>query len=320
MAIQRLLCCDWGTSNFRLYLVDIDSQVITAEVAAHNGVAETNNGFSQQATLNKVDYFRVFLNSQIQRLSKECAIQLAEIPVILSGMASSSIGMVDVPYMKLPFSLNEPALNFEKIPSDALCSHELFVFGGLQSPNDVMRGEEVQLLGLRQTINTNSCVCILPGTHSKHISIENNTVVGFKTYMTGELFQLLSQQSILKNSVEATDTMTNEDQIYFEKGVISGANSNLLHSLFGVRTNKVLHDLASTHNYYYLSGLLIGYELSSLIKEQVEIYLSGASRLAVYYQLALKALNLDESLRIVSQDQMKMAIPNAHIFLFNCYS
>lgn len=126
------------------------------------------------------------------------------IPILLSGMASSSIGIRELPYAQLPASLNGENLIIENISSNLELQNEVFLISGLEKPGDVMRGEETQAIGWKYSSfdASSNCVLIVPGTHSKHITICDDRIVDFKTFMTGEIFELLTSHSILSDSVQ----------------------------------------------------------------------------------------------------------------------
>lgn len=311
-----LLCGDWGTSNFRLSLVDIATERVLGMVKSNQGIARTFAAWQENTTINRVDFFRTFLKKQIQRLAKTVTQNLDELPVILSGMASSSIGMMEVPYARIPFSINQPILSIKHFPEDTFFTNELYLYGGLRSHNDVMRGEEVQLLGLEYLITAPIGVCLLPGTHSKHIWIENKTITDFHTFMTGECFQILGANSILNGSIKLDKTFDEPHQLSFKQGVLKAQSGNFLNNLFTTRTNTLLKGIQETANYYYLSGLLIGQELRSLQNFQGQLLLMGDSPLVNYYQLALSVLQLDKHLSLVSSSDMDQCIPKAHLKLY----
>src|SRR5580692_10546365 len=121
-------------------------------------------------------------------------------PVLICGMAGARQGWREAPYLKTPTRLE--ALHEGAIRVDA--SADVRILPGIAQARadrpDVMRGEETQLLGVTEPDFT-GLVCI-PGTHSKWIRIEQGHVVEFSTYMTGELFSMISQHSILSHAVE----------------------------------------------------------------------------------------------------------------------
>src|SRR4029079_6951360 len=102
-------------------------------------------------------------------------------------------------------------------------------------------------------------------THSKHVRVKDNHVVDLKTYMTGEFFALLSQKSILSDSVEFGGDLSNEQNLEsFEEGVRTGLKENILHASFLTRTNTLFSKYSKQANYHYLSGVLIGAELKDI--------------------------------------------------------
>jgi len=312
-----LLCCDWGTSNFRLSLLDITTDKVIGRVTADQGIASTFDAWQNNPSKNRVHFFRAFLDTQVQRLAAAVAQNLDEIPIILSGMASASIGLKEIPYTTIPFSISQPALSVKHFPADATFPNELYLYGGLRTGNDVMRGEEIQLLGLSHLINEPACICLLPGTHSKHIWIENKMVVDFQTFMTGECFKLMATKSILKGSIQMDKTFDASHKSIFIKGVLKAKSGNILNNLFSVRTNTLLKGVSETANYYYLSGLLIGQELIALQNFKVQLLIIGDQPLVTYYQFALGILELDQHLTLATTSDMNQCIPKAHLKLFN---
>ncbi|MEL6943659.1 MAG: 2-dehydro-3-deoxygalactonokinase, partial [Bacteroidota bacterium] len=217
MKQNQLLCCDWGTTSFRLYLINTATSEIISMVKTDQGIARTFEAFQMEKAENRVSFFRKYLNTQIEVLASKSYQNLENTTIILSGMASSSIGMQEVPYQKTPFRLNQPQLCIEYFPGNSAFSNDVYLYGGLRTEEEVMRGEEVQLLGLSHLIEKDACVCILPGTHSKHIWLEEKVVTDFQTYMTGECFQLMSQQSILKQSVIPSLEFSTQNQRFFKE-------------------------------------------------------------------------------------------------------
>jgi len=293
--MDMFLSCDWGTSSFRLRLIQLTDLKIIAEEKTGRGIAETYQAW-QQTGGNESDRFKFYqsyITDQIGVLSKKANIPLDKMPVMLSGMASSTIGMLDLAYKELPFSLDGSDLKTEIIP--AAGANKFIIISGVRTKNDVIRGEETKVIGCSGlTDHTHpEKLLILPGTHSKHISIKDNKAVGFKTYMTGEFFDLLANRSILSSSVEKEGNFREpENQESFKKGVRASLNTNLLHASFMVRTNQVLDQLPKKQNFFYLSGLLIGSELQVELDRKTPVYLVGGSQFNTYYAQACEILAL----------------------------
>ena len=288
------ISCDWGTSTFRLRWVDADTQSVLSEVTTHQGIAETYALWKQEGhdERNRFSFYQSFVESQLTRLQKQSTGSLLNLPLIISGMASSNIGMVELPYKELPLAMDGNDLELKKIKATEYFQHNVVLISGVKTSNDVMRGEEIQLIGCDFKSNA-ELIYIFPGTHSKHVTVINQRAVDFKTYMTGEFFHLLSMQSILSKSVQENNHALIGDVLKsFEDGVAQSVHDNLLHNAFLVRTNQVLANLSKEENYFYLSGLLIGTELKELIHQPVGLTVVGSEQMQHYYVTALKKLGI----------------------------
>lgn len=295
-AKDLLLCCDWGTSNFRIFLVDVSSGNILGSQESGQGNAQMFASWQASGTERRIGFYRNYLQEQIDRLAQTAKIELSDIPVFTSGMSSSSIGMKALPYVTLPFDLRVPELGCQHIEATEDFPNEIFLFTGLKTEEDVMRGEEVQQLGLHPFVKKDRYLCILPGTHSKHILVEDHQLVDFQTFMTGECFELLSKHSILKNSVSKGKPSTDNNKKAFENGVGEGLKSQLLNSLFKIRSNDLLKAIPPTESYSFLSGLLIGSELSKLEKRAIPIIICGNRQLKELYEIALSTMGKENLL------------------------
>ncbi|MEX0770519.1 MAG: 2-dehydro-3-deoxygalactonokinase [Balneolaceae bacterium] len=290
---RHYLSCDWGTTSFRLKLAHIEATQPVAEVSGSRGIKKMHEIWkSQRNRKNRLESYCAYLKQKISCLQQAAGLDLEGLPVVLSGMGSSSIGLRELPYSRLPLDLNHPVLKMEILERTSGFPHEIFLISGLQSSNDVMRGEETQLLGIVYQHQLEDGFCILPGTHSKHMTIQNSHLTQFKTYLTGELFDLLGSQSILKNSITSPpeDAPISET---FEEGIQKSADQNLLHSLFQIRAGDLLYKTGQAANYDFLSGLLIGTELKDLKEDSAPILLAGEKRLQAYYSRALNFLQLN---------------------------
>jgi 2-dehydro-3-deoxygalactonokinase len=216
-------------------------------------------------------------------------------------MASSSIGFIDLPYASMPFDVDGSAINTGFIAASDSFEHDILFISGAKNENDVMRGEETQLIGCiapGQWVKNE--LFIFPGTHSKHITVKENQAIDLRTYMTGELFSLLATQSILKNTVQPGDFYPGA----FKRGLIEAAHRNMLNLIFKVRTNGLFDVCTGSENYHYLSGLLIGTELKDLSLSNAEtVNLVCGNDLLTQYQLALSELAPDKKLNIFSVEQ-----------------
>lgn len=306
---EYLISCDWGTSSFRLYLVQLTDGRILHTVDNGVGIKELHSSWNKSGKPSRLAFFLEYLDFRIYLLAKKAGRALDGLPVLISGMASSSIGMQELPYSTLPFSLSGKDLHYEMIRRPEGKNRTIYLWSGLRSDHDVMRGEESQIIGLASCFDPQQSIAIQPGTHSKHIFLENGSIVDFHTFMTGEFFALLRQHSILKNSLP-TGKIPEMDWPYFEKGIRTAERSSLLNASFHVRTNELLHRISSEQNFHYLSGLLIGSELKTLNKT-IPVYLCGGGRLKAPYAKALEILGFQQ-MSIIEPDTVEGAVARAH--------
>lgn len=283
---KYFLSCDWGTSSFRLRLVEASNLNVVAEERSGTGIAGAYQQW-QQTSQPREDFFAAIINRQIDTLAERTGIPLQEVPVVLSGMASSSIGMIELPYKKLPFSLSGADL--------AVHTFSRFrIISGACSGHDVMRGEETKIVGCAAWLQdtTQEQWLLLPGTHPKHVVVKEQQAIRFQTFMTGEFFDLLSTHSILSASVSNEGTLDDPaSRACFTEGLHVGRSENLLHAAFMVRTNQVLKKMPPAHNSFYLSGLLIGAELKAIPPDTPAYLVSGPLHTPLY-TLACEVLNI----------------------------
>ena len=155
---------------------------------------------------------------------------------------------------------------------------------------DVMRGEETQILGA--FADNQSAVAVLPGTHSKWVQVQSGRVTHFQTFMTGEVYALLSQHSILGKTLDLNGAF---DEAAFLQGVDQSQKAgSVLNKLFAVRTLGLFDRLPAAALPSYLSGLLIGEELRTqeVHPAQGAVILIGSDALTLRYTLALQHLGI----------------------------
>jgi 2-dehydro-3-deoxygalactonokinase len=155
-------------------------------------------------------------------------------------------------------------------------------------PADVMRGEETQLAGLLAKLGLDQATACTPGTHSKWVQLDGGRVTSFVTFMTGEMFAVTAEHSILRHTI-AGDGF---DEEAFRSAVeqMLEAPQQLTSALFSIRATSLLEGLGSEAARSRLSGLLIGFELAATRSrwEGRTVHLVGANTLAVRYAAALE--------------------------------
>ncbi|MBC8767687.1 2-dehydro-3-deoxygalactonokinase [Arenibacter sp. BSSL-BM3] len=281
---DKFISCDWGTSNFRLRLVDSHSLKVLSEIRTDLGIKKCYQLYKQQSERSQESYFADYLLAQLENLDLN---GVENYLLVASGMLSSSIGMQELEYCQLPIAFSGEDLISNWLSLDGKL--DLLLISGARTNKDVMRGEEIQAIGLSDYLpKKEKGVLLLPGTHSKHIYFDTGRFIDFTTYMTGELFEVISKHTILSASVEEAGWNPSYEDIFVE-GVKKGVANQQMASLFSIRANSLIHKTSAKENYYYLSGLLIGAELGHLKEKSETVYLAVTGIQNELYQLALKS-------------------------------
>lgn len=302
--MTQFISCDWGTSRFRLRLIDGEPLRIVAEYTTDEGIQ------SLTALQAAGDGRRELLGSVLQRgLSALGVSGHINLPVVMSGMASSTLGWQSVPYAHLPAAVDGRTLRFVDFRHGG---RKIRLISGLQSDRDVMRGEEVELVGImadpaRRSMAENS-VIILPGSHSKHVQLNAGQIVGFTTYLTGELYGLLATNSTL-----ATSDTQHFDPASFSAGLQASKVHGLSAALFQTRARTVLGQLAAKHSRSFLSGVLIGAEINALAETSPgHIVLAAGETLSLQYMLALRERLPNTPVEQLSPAELALAMVRGH--------
>lgn len=276
-----LIAVDWGTTNFRAYLIDEYGLCIDS-LSNNEGVLFSQGQF--EATLQK--HIGHWLNDN------------GSTTVILFGMVGSQVGWIETPYIKCPVEINSYGKHCLQLAS--FNQGSCWLVPGVKWVSDarnidVMRGEELQVIGayLLDKSNDNGLFCC-PGTHNKWVSVNNGQINNIVTAMTGEIYSLLGKYSILAHSVDENAAWNEEA---FTAGLKYSQNTGgILNHLFSVRTSYITGKHSQNEGSAYLSGLLIGHEIQSIITpdyvENTDITIIGSSQLCRAYSIALTYFNV----------------------------
>ncbi len=314
--MEKFISCDWGTTSFRLRLIEVVSNNILTETKSTQGIAATYALWKEQPDTDRVLFYTNFILQQMVVLEQQYGYSLDDITILISGMASATIGMLELPYKVIPLQIAEAGLHTQTIPATPQCRHTIIIISGVRSANDAMRGEETMMAGCAIEVASGEQLFIFPGTHSKHIVVQNGILKDLKTYMTGEIFNLLSSKSILAASVEVDDLSPQMNEAFL-KAVKETIDSNILNALFHVRTNLLFGVAGRKENYHHLSGLLIGEELKAVSTGNYAIVtiVSTGNLLALYIK-ALEALDFKGKLQFQDADA---ALIKGQALIFNRY-
>ncbi|CAN7504044.1 2-dehydro-3-deoxygalactonokinase [Pseudoxanthomonas sp. LjRoot143] len=275
-----MIAIDWGTSSLRLYRMAEDGQVRERR-RSDQGVLACDGRFGEV-------------------LAREIA-GWDDVDVLLCGMVGGRGGWHEMPYLPCPAGNHALALGMQRFQPPGFDDRALWLVPGLRDSEsdrvpDVMRGEETQLAALLDVLTGGTHLVCLPGTHSKWVTVRDGQVQRIATAMTGELYALLRQHSILGRLMPAGEVRF--DGYAFDAGLKRSADGGgLLHHLFGVRTTGLFQQFAEPALPSYLSGLLIGHELraSGLLSHAprpAQVHLIGNDRLLASYAHALTTLGV----------------------------
>lgn len=264
------IAADWGTTNLRAWAVAADGTVLAR--------ADSDRGM---AALARADYEGALVALVAPWLGA------ARVPVLVCGMAGSRQGWIEAPYRTVPC---EPVEHGRMVrPALADPRLEVHIVPGLKQdrPADVMRGEETQIAGFLTCEPGFDGVLCLPGTHTKWVRISAGEVVSFQTYMTGELFGLLGDQSVLRHTLAGDGW----DDAAFAEGLDQALSrpERIAARLFALRAEGLLDGLPPGAARARLSGLLIGAELAGAKPYWLgqEVAVIGANALGALYVRAL---------------------------------
>ena len=306
MSESLFIAGDWGTTNLRLYLCQQKSGQPLTILATQMGpgVAQVEDNFEP-----------IFFD-----LADDWFEEHGSMPVILSGMVGSNIGWQAAPYIECPVSAEQIISGRTVFNARGI---EFSIISGLKTLNplgtpDLMRGEELQLLGWMRVADLKqqtAQLVVLPGTHNKWALVQDGKIETFVTALTGELYSLLQNHSVL---IANPDSAEFSEDVFLQgvKVATTLESGQLLQALFATRSRQVLGELSESHASSYLSGLLIGSDVVgslTLMKKLMEklmekqmgrissVDLIGDSALSRCYQLALESVGIKAELRDATQ-------------------
>ena len=270
---QRRVFCDWGSSRLRAFL-DIDGTV--ADRREGPGIA----------ALDVPPIVALHQTIDSWRISGDFD------QIILCGMVGSRNGMIEVPYASAPIGASEWADHsvshregeLDLTIAPGICSH------GPSGAPDVMRGEEAQIFGAfvcQPALERGHHVVLLPGTHSKWVDVHDGEISSFQTFITGELFALLRDRSSLLRVGESQA----EAGTGFASGLERADRAGLAASLFETRSAQLLLDRTQGWAGGFLSGLLIGNEVATILRTRTigsPVMVIGEPNLSALYRQALR--------------------------------
>jgi 2-dehydro-3-deoxygalactonokinase len=271
--VSRLLAIDWGSSSLRGALLDAAGAAMEERAFPRGILTVEAGGFPD-----------VFANCFGDWMTPGTL-------CLISGMAGSKQGWREAPYCACPAGFDAIAAALEWVEPGRIA-----IVPGLSIDKngvpDVMRGEETQIFGALQLLGLDHARLVLPGTHSKWVSVTDHKVTDFSTWMTGEFYALLRRHSILARMLPEDEPPL--DSSAFDRGVAHAlAGPGLLNTAFSTRTLSLFGRMAGEALPSYLSGLVIGEELKAQTLPRGEpVVVMGAEALTARYERALAQLGV----------------------------
>ena len=272
-----MIAINWGTSNFRAYKIDA-SGLVSAERSSALGAPSVPVGGFTDAVIAQVGDW----------------ISAGERRILMSGMVGSRQGWKEAPYVNLPATFDDVAVNVIRIEGH---DFDARIVPGLKGADEsgvpeVMRGEETEVFGCEYRPQGTRTLC-LPGTHTKWVRVPNGGIDAFSTSMTGDLFKAIREGTILRICAQHDPS----DGKAFREGVArSRQPGDLAHHLFGVRTLVLTGDLPEASASSYLSGILIGAEVKEMARRDEPVHLVGDVRLCSLYAEALRIFDVHSTI------------------------
>ncbi|NUZ07720.1 2-dehydro-3-deoxygalactonokinase [Piscinibacter koreensis] len=273
--MSRLLAIDWGSSSLRGALIDDAGAVLEQRSAPKGMLTVDAGGFD--------GVFEATFGDWMDVPGTRC---------LMAGMVGSRQGWVEAPYRPCPAGLDDYAGSLQRVGDRSSRGRDIAIVPGATCEHDgmpdVMRGEEIKIVGVLDLLGTGDARIVSPGTHSKWCRVEGGRLIAFSTAMSGEFYALLSRHSILAHSVsdDADDAL---DEAAFDSGVERAfAGRGLLQNAFSVRTFALFERMPAAARASYLSGLVIGEELRGRDLEGTgAVALVGADALTARFARAL---------------------------------
>lgn len=275
----EILVADWGTSNLRLFVCNSEGSILKS-IENESGIKSVSKGAYPNILFNMIDSLGVSRDT----------------PLFVCGMAGARGGWIEAPYCDTPVALKDISLKMKVLPKP----FDGYLLPGVrtvspQNNTDVMRGEEIQIFGALSLLEKDDAVLCIPGTHSKWVRVKDGKITSFLTFMTGDIYQALSQTIL---NIDLDPSAKDNDLEVFVRGVnaVEKGDFGLLHNLFTVRTRVLDGVLQENEVSNFTSGMLIGAELEaaySFINSATSVIIVGSNNLCKLYQRALMSQNID---------------------------
>lgn len=301
---------DGGTTNTRIRIVK--DKEVQSEVLLHIGAG---GGSEKLKEAVKGGLLKLSEKAPEDYSNAEC--------IIASGMVTSELGIYPLEHRVAPAGIREMHSSMEKAEIKEISQKPFYFIRGVKTEGkdfekiDMMRGEETELIGLCEKIKE-SCIYILPGSHSKIIETDGEgRIADFSTMLTGEMIAALSQNTILKNSLDLENAELCEE--YLISGYEYCKENGINKSLFKVRVIKNMLSLGNDEAYSFFMGAVLFGEIREIVKKNPkEIVVGGKAQIKNAMNVLLSR-NLDCPVSVVGDERASVAsaVGMVKIYEFN---
>ena len=262
---NRYITIDGGTTNTRFSYVENGKILETIKVKCGSNPKESSMLYD-------------VCKANIANLTQKYGTPLC---IIGCGMITSEYGLKNIPHIIAPAGVSDFHDGMEKIYIDSISNLPIYLIPGLKIGGDdflkvnIMRGEETEIIGLCETLNSDT-IYVLPGSHSKLIQINDNGKICYiRSFMTGEMRASLSQYTILSGSLDSDETINEE---YLKLGFEFTKTNGINESLLKVRTMDILFHKTKSKIYSFFMGCILEAEVSEIIKAKENIVIIGGQK------------------------------------------
>lgn len=191
----------------------------------------------------------------------------SDVPALLAGVVGASFGWRDAGYLPCPIPIDQIGSYAVRAPTN---ERAVWITPGIKCINawgepDTMRGEELQIAGWAAVNGQHDALVALPGTHCKWARVDGGIVTGFHGAISGELFALLRDHSVM---VDRTGREGPHDPAAFAEGTAlakTAADVDLSALLFSVRARQATGMMAADKALSFLSGIIIGCDVRTAL-------------------------------------------------------
>ncbi len=286
---------DWGSSNFRAFLVK-DGAVIARKQAAGGGTLKNFSGTTPET--RSIEYSAFFMEQLGDWLATH-----GNAPIYICGAVGGREGWVETAYSVTPAGFDEVRRNLHKVQPEKLhgaMGRDVYIASGCTTAmadgrHDVIRSEEVKSLGAAKHLKMQDALLCIPGTHCKWVEILGGKIIGFESAMTGEIYNLMSERGAIAAIFKSAKVPEVPDMTSFDAGLALAARGfDFLTDVWQVRSQQLRSPNPPADLPSYFSGLLIGHELRQMEKfysRRPAVLLADAGHKRDFYLRAFESLN-----------------------------